>query len=103
MSSVRCGWSDCNARFVARGNQRYCSKACSCQARRVQNRRAQRRRRLRRHLEASGEAVGRLMTGPRVSAVRTFFRGDLPMRLLPPQDPATPETADGLLLRHVPK
>lgn len=39
--SLRCALSGCNVQFHPRGNQRYCSPACSQAARRVQNRRAQ--------------------------------------------------------------
>ena len=45
--TVRCLWDGCNASFLPRGNQRYCSEDCRAEARRVQSRRAQRRGRTR--------------------------------------------------------
>jgi hypothetical protein len=99
--TVLCLWDGCNASFRPRGNQRYCSKVCRREARRVQNRRAQRRRRLREH---AGE-VARVAATARqgrgdLSAVRTSrcsFR--VPLRPVPWPGPPAGPPAGRLLLQ----
>ena len=99
--SLLCARSGCNVAFRPRGNQRYCSLACSLEARLVQNRRAQRRHRLREHFAIIEEA--RKTGHPlQVSAVRPRLLFRLPLRRLPPLGPPARPAAFRLLLQLLP-
>ena len=96
--SVLCARPGCNVRFHPRGNQRYCSPACSREARRLQNRLAKRRQRLRQYLAGIEEARkrGRPIEVSAVHARHGPFL--LPVRRLRPTGPPPSPPALRLLL-----
>ncbi len=99
-SNVICGWADCKQSFGKRGNQRYCGKACSGNARRVQNRRNKRRQR---RLESQRWRVKDPKAVLGMSAVPRILRFRLLLRPLSCRGADAGWRAGGLLLRNVPK
>ena len=98
-SNIICGWADCKESFEKRGNQRYCGKACSGNARLVQNRLNKRRQR-------RMESERRRMKDPKavlgMSAVRQILRFRLLLRPLSRRRVVAGRRTEGLLLRNVP-
>ena len=95
-SNVICGWADCKNSFEKRGNQRYCGKVCSDNARIVQNRNAKRRQRC---AEFEQRRIEAWKSGLDLSAVRRFLRFRLSLRPLPWRAAPASSSANGVLLR----